>query len=130
MVICLCESEQKCARACVSLLGDYWREKLAVTKTQVHIIGVGYGEKDELVLSPSVRARVLVCVFQRERAGGGRRSKNSLWLFGEYSPHAPLSGAGLRLCRACSRLCDEDSDKRKSAEEPEPGTHHPAAVPL
>lgn len=58
-------------RACVSLLGDYWREKLAVTKTQVHIIGVGYGEKDELVLSPSVRARVLVCVFQRERAGGG-----------------------------------------------------------
>lgn len=40
-----------------------------MTKTQVHIIGVGYGEKDELVLSPSVRARVLVCVSQRERGG-------------------------------------------------------------
>lgn len=66
MAICLCESEQKCARACVSLLRDYWREKLAMTKTQVHVIGVVYGEKDELVLSPSVRVCLYVCL----RGGG------------------------------------------------------------
>lgn len=58
-------------RACLRLSIGGLLEGKARTKTQVHIIGVGYGEKDELVLSPSVRARVLVCVFQRERKRGG-----------------------------------------------------------
>ncbi len=46
-----------------------------------------------------VRACVCVCVCVREREREKERDrksvKNSLWLLSEYSPHAPLSGAGL-----------------------------------
>lgn len=56
--------------------------KARVSKTQVHFKGgVVFGEREEL--------EAALCV------GEGEGIKNSLWLLSEYSPHAPLSGAGL-----------------------------------
>lgn len=61
---------------------------------------------------------------RRKRRRRERGSENSLWLLSEYSPHAPLQCRS-RLCRACSRLCVEDShtsfeEKAELWNEPEP----------
>lgn len=125
--VSVCRSTSACVRVCVSLLEMLtngligW--KACVTKTQVKFKGrIVYGERDKLVL--------YVSDIERERRGRekereGESVKNSLWLLSEYSPHAPLSGAGARLCRACSRLCVGDSDERRSGEE----EHKPATPP-